>query len=72
MLELRTIDVEEAHRIGLVGEVVDQADFEDAFVDYCSRIAAAAPLTAQHIKQLAGAATQPAGMAKDQPTFTGR
>ena len=62
LLELRTIDAEEAHQIGLVGDVVDQADFEDAFVDYCNRIAAVAPLAARRTKQLIGAATQPAAI----------
>lgn len=52
LLEQQTLDAQAALKMGLVGEVVDADGFEDAFMEYCRKIASAAPLALRHIKKL--------------------
>ncbi len=51
-LELEMLDAEAALELGLVGEVVDAARFDEAFLAYCEKIAEVAPLAAQQTKRL--------------------
>ena len=52
LLELEMVDAEDALSMGLVGEVVDAGDFDHAFMAYCARIAAVAPIAARQTKRL--------------------
>ena len=51
-LEQEMIGADAALALGLVGEVVDADGFEEAFVAYCQKIAAVAPLAARQTKHL--------------------
>ena len=51
-LEQEMIGADAALALGMVGEVVDADGFEEAFVAYCQKIAAVAPLAARQTKQL--------------------
>lgn len=44
LLENRTVDADEALRLGFVGEVVDDARFDDRLGEYCAFLAERAPL----------------------------
>ena len=51
-LEQEMLGADAALEMGLVGEVVDADGFEEAFLDYCRKIAAVAPLAARQTKRL--------------------
>jgi len=59
LLENRTVDGEEAYRLGIVGEVVDDERFEQRFREYCQLIAQRSPITARLTKRVVRAATTP-------------
>jgi enoyl-CoA hydratase/carnithine racemase len=50
LLEVEFVDAERAGNIGLVGEVVTDDSFDQAFAEYCQKIAAVAPLAARQTK----------------------
>ncbi len=52
LLEQAFVSADEALAIGLVGEVVDAAEFDTRFVEYCEQIAAVAPIAARQTKRL--------------------
>ena len=52
LLEPRMHGADEALALGLVGEVVAEEGFEDAFVAYCQKIAEVAPLASRQTKRL--------------------
>ena len=52
LLEQEMIGADTALAMGLVGEVVDADGFDEAFLDYCRKIAAVAPLAARQTKRL--------------------
>ena len=52
LLEQETLDAQAALELGLVGQVVDADQFEEAFLGYCRKIASAAPLALRHTKRL--------------------
>ncbi len=52
LLEPRMNDAETALALGLVGEVVPESRFADAFRAYCGRLAEVAPLAARQTKRL--------------------
>jgi 2-(1,2-epoxy-1,2-dihydrophenyl)acetyl-CoA isomerase len=52
LLEPKMHGAEEALALGLVGEVVPEAAFEDAFLAYCHKIAEVAPLASSQTKRL--------------------
>lgn len=59
-LEQRMVGADEAHRIGLVGEVTESDEsFEERLLEYGEQIAAVAPLAARQTKQLLGKVSQP-------------
>ncbi len=51
LLENRTVDGEEAHRIGMAGEVVDDAALAGRLAEYCQFIAERSPITARLSKR---------------------
>ena len=51
-LEQEMLGADAALEMGLVGEVADADDFEEAFLAYCRKIAAVAPLAARQTKCL--------------------
>lgn len=51
LLENRTVDGEEAHRIGMAGEVVDDAALPGRLAEYCQFIAERSPITARLTKR---------------------
>lgn len=57
LLENRTVDAEEALRLGIVGEVVDDDAFESRFAAYCQQLASISPITARLTKRTVGKAT---------------
>lgn len=52
LLEPKMHGADEALALGLVGEVVADEDFEDAFLAYCHKIAEVAPLASTQTKRL--------------------
>lgn len=75
LLEVEAVDAEAAREMGLVGEVVGAEDFEAAFVGYCQRIAAVAPLAARQTRlQLArvGLPDDLEQLLRDELRYTGR
>jgi 2-(1,2-epoxy-1,2-dihydrophenyl)acetyl-CoA isomerase len=52
LLEPKMHGADEALALGLVGEVVPEAAFEDAFLAYCHKIAEVAPLASAQTKRL--------------------
>jgi len=52
LLEQEMIGADAALEMGLVGEVTDADGFEEAFLDYCRKIATVAPLAARQTKRL--------------------
>jgi 2-(1,2-epoxy-1,2-dihydrophenyl)acetyl-CoA isomerase len=52
LLEQEMLGADAALAMGLVGEVADADGFEQAFLDYCGKIAAVAPLAARQTKRL--------------------
>lgn len=59
LLENRTVDGDEAYRIGMVGEVVEDERFESRFNEYCQFIAERSPITARLTKRGLVKATTP-------------
>jgi len=58
--EQRMVGAEEAHRLGLVGEVAESDDaFEARFLEYGRMLADVAPIAAQQTKRMVGRVTQP-------------
>jgi 2-(1,2-epoxy-1,2-dihydrophenyl)acetyl-CoA isomerase len=57
LLENRTVGSEEALRLGLVGEVVDDERFDDRLAEYCALLAERSPITARLTKRGLGKAT---------------
>jgi 2-(1,2-epoxy-1,2-dihydrophenyl)acetyl-CoA isomerase len=57
LLENRTVDAEEALRLGLVGEVVPDDRFEVRLAEYCALLAERAPLAARLTKRAVARAT---------------
>lgn len=51
LLENRTVDGEEAHRIGMAGELVDDAALPGRLAEYCQFIAERSPITARLSKR---------------------
>ena len=52
LLEQRMVDAQEAHGLGLVGELVEPEGLEAAFMAYCERMARVAPIAARQTKRL--------------------
>jgi len=52
LLEQEFVGADHALAFGLVGEVVDAADFEARFIAYCEQMAAVAPIAARQTKRL--------------------
>ena len=57
LLENRTVDAEEALRLGLVGEVVDDERFGERLAEYCAALAERSPITSRLTKRGLGKAT---------------
>lgn len=57
LLENRTVTGDEAFRLGLVGEVVDDADLPGRLADYCQSLTQLSPITARLTKRGLRAAT---------------
>ena len=57
LLENRTVDGEEAVRLGIAGEVVDDDAFAARLDEYCDLIAERSPITARLTKRTVGKAT---------------
>ena len=57
LLENRTVDADEAYRLGIVGEVVDADKFEARLQEYCQQLAQVSPITARLTKRTVGKAT---------------
>jgi 2-(1,2-epoxy-1,2-dihydrophenyl)acetyl-CoA isomerase len=57
LLENRTVGAEEAHRLGMVGEVVDAADFDRRFHEYLDSLTQLSPITARLSKRVVRHAT---------------
>ena len=51
LLENRTVEADEALRLGLVGEVVDDDQFDDRLAEYCQLLAERSPITARLTKR---------------------
>lgn len=51
LLENRTVEAEEAWRLGLVGEVVDDARFPARLAEYCALVAERSPVTTRLTKR---------------------
>lgn len=51
LLENRTVAADEALRLGLVGEVVDDDAFDDRLAEYCAFVAERSPITARLTKR---------------------
>jgi 2-(1,2-epoxy-1,2-dihydrophenyl)acetyl-CoA isomerase len=58
MLENRTVLGEEAVRLGMAGEVVDDAQLSKRLAEYCAQIAAWSPITTRLTKRTIGRATR--------------
>ncbi len=57
LLENRSVDAKEALRLGLVGEVVSDDQFQDRFAEYCAFLASRPPLAARWTKRAVVRAT---------------
>jgi 2-(1,2-epoxy-1,2-dihydrophenyl)acetyl-CoA isomerase len=57
LLENRTVDADEALRLGFVGEVVDDDRFEARLAEYCAMLAARAPIASRLTKRAITRAT---------------
>ena len=57
LLENRTVTGDEALALGLVGEVVDDADFDQRFSEYCQQLTKLSPITGRSTKRVVRAAT---------------
>jgi 2-(1,2-epoxy-1,2-dihydrophenyl)acetyl-CoA isomerase len=75
LLEQEMVAADAALEMGLVGEVVDAADFDTAFLAYCRRIADVAPIAARQTKRLVTRAGLPANLEahlRDEMTYVHR
>jgi 2-(1,2-epoxy-1,2-dihydrophenyl)acetyl-CoA isomerase len=52
LLETEMLDAAAGRELGLVSEVVEDADFEGRFASYCERLAEVAPIAARQTKRL--------------------
>ena len=52
LLEGKTLEAEEALRIGMVGELVDAEGFDDSFLTYCKKISENSPYALRQTKRL--------------------
>jgi enoyl-CoA hydratase/carnithine racemase len=52
LLDPQMMDADSALALGLVGEVVPEQDFDEAFRGYCRKIAEVAPMAARQTKRL--------------------
>ena len=59
LLEGEMISAAQALELGIVGEVVSQDGFPDHFLDYCTRLAAVAPVAARQTKRMVARASTP-------------
>lgn len=59
LLENRTVDGEEAYRLGMVGEVVADNAFAERLSEYCQMLAERSPITARLTKRTLVKATTP-------------
>lgn len=59
LLERQTLSAAEALELGMVGEVVDAAGFEERFREVCDSLAALAPIAVRQTKRLVHRATTP-------------
>lgn len=57
LLENRTVEGDEACRLGMVGEVVDDERFEERFKEYCQSLTRLSPITARLSKRVVKRAT---------------
>ncbi|MGH1488795.1 MAG: enoyl-CoA hydratase/isomerase family protein [Acidimicrobiales bacterium] len=57
LLENRTVEGDEAHSMGLVGEVVDDDAFDARFAAYCQQLAMISPITGRSTKRVVREAT---------------
>lgn len=57
LLENRTVGAEEALKLGLIGEVVPDADFGARFDEYCQSLTTISPITARLTKRVVRRAT---------------
>jgi 2-(1,2-epoxy-1,2-dihydrophenyl)acetyl-CoA isomerase len=57
LLENRTVEGDEACRLGMVGEVVDDERFEERFKEYCQSLTKLSPITARLTKRVVKRAT---------------
>lgn len=57
LLENRTVLGDEAHEMGLVGEVVDDAAFAGRFSEYCTQLTTLSPVTGRSTKRVVREAT---------------
>jgi 2-(1,2-epoxy-1,2-dihydrophenyl)acetyl-CoA isomerase len=57
LLENRTVYADEAHAMGLVGEVVDDEMFQDRFSEYCQQLTNVSPITGRSSKRVVREAT---------------
>jgi 2-(1,2-epoxy-1,2-dihydrophenyl)acetyl-CoA isomerase len=57
LLENRTVEADEALRLGFVGEVVDDDKLEGRLAEYCARLAERAPLASRLTKRGVARAT---------------
>jgi 2-(1,2-epoxy-1,2-dihydrophenyl)acetyl-CoA isomerase len=74
-LEQEMLDADAALALGLVGEVVDADGFDEAFLAYCEKIAAVAPLAARQTKRLVTRVGLPEDLEahlRDELKYTGR
>ncbi|MEX2373627.1 MAG: enoyl-CoA hydratase/isomerase family protein [Dehalococcoidia bacterium] len=58
LLENRTVEADEAHRLGLVGEVVEADRFAERFDEYCDSLTHLSPITARLSKRVVRRAAQ--------------
>jgi 2-(1,2-epoxy-1,2-dihydrophenyl)acetyl-CoA isomerase len=57
LLENRTVEGDEALRLGMVGEVVDDEAFDERFKEYCQSLTRLSPITARLTKRVVKQAT---------------
>lgn len=57
LLENKTVDAEEALRLGIVGEVVDDERFQERLAEYCQQLAQVSPITSRLTKRTVSKAT---------------
>lgn len=75
LLEQEMVDADAALAMGMVGEVVPEADFEARFAAYCDQIASAAPIGVRQTKRLVTRVGLPADLEshlRDEMVYVGR